>query len=286
MEDWLADLPAESRAQWFSPAGLASVIAALGVAGFVWFRLATDIFYGTLGARPEELGVSYPGVLVQSVYGGFFGVVLWGTFLSVSGCLAALGRKLWEGGGGAGQRRMLSRILGGALLVLLGVLGVLGGQLISQAVILSLVFAGLIVSLRATFRVSSRRRALAAVVAGLVVLPLVVLPPLVAIQDANSVRRGEPSLFRVFGAALFPWAPDTAVVHWKSKSGAPPSLRRTLFACVFYLGQSPAGAVVYATNADGGRQLLRVPAADAVIEVVPDANGCTTWPNAKGQALL
>ena len=285
----MVDLAGEARSEWITPSGAAAALAALAAAAYVWFRLATDVFYGALGASPEALGVGYPTVLAQSAYGlfaWFVGLLAGLLLVSVPAQLTAR----WV----ARPVRFAGVVLLLALTLVVVLRLVLGTGVASWRTLLGwLVFAaaiGIVGYLLWQFREGVRtiERHTGSFVGALILAAAVlatIVPFTSAWTSAQGVRSGEGSIFRVYGASLFPWAPEVAEIKWRD-GGPPSTLRDTRFECVFYLGEAPQGAVIYATRKDGTRQLLRVQPEQADVVVMPDASGCVGWPDPQGHVAL
>jgi hypothetical protein len=247
------------------------MFTALGATAYVAFRIDSALFYGRLGANPEEVGIRYPTVLAQvavaAVVAGFFAFLIVNLLDRAEGLYRRMGGrwKLWEA----------------ALLVAIVVLGGTAALLVDHRnlwadVGLTLIGTtiyflpiGLLLPIYAA-RLRVRWMFPGAWPAALTVLGGLLSLGVMAFIYGGQVRDGQIAV----GArrVLLPWSARVAEVRWKSRR---PPIQTD--ACVLYLGQTQSGALLYTAGRRGVRRLLIVSASDGLVSVLPEAQGCRGW---------
>ena len=244
-------------------------MGALGFTGYVWFRVVSSFFYAPLGVTPEEAGVRYPTVIAQAAYGVVF-------ILVVSAFIVAAGLLLvWYPARLMPDWPALERHqerTAAAVVCIAVVLVTIGTQIswVTAVVLACFVFIWVI----GRYFFADVKTWVVVAVCAAATLFLVLAYPLVSASElADNAREGRTSAAFPWAVPLLPWGAQVAMVTWKEKP--PPGFEDDT--CVLYLGESSQGALLYTEGEEGMRRLLRVPAAEAIVQTYPDGYACEDW---------
>jgi hypothetical protein len=286
-------------------ADVRTVLAALGIVLYAVLRIAYSVFYNHFGLTPDDLGLGYLDLLVQSAVGT---VILVMAAFAVAALVVPVYVGLSEGawvqwrnlrgrrpagpsvpehspsGNGEGESapgsdgrpsRMVSagRNLGSLALLALVIAGIVTGRpLLVLAVFLVFVARALPAGIK---RIKSGwtgehhawwRGGLAAIAS--LIAGLAIFSLLARAElDAARVQHGHASRFTVLGFQITTWGAEDATVSWTGTQVVA-ELRPLAGRCLMYLGQSNGTAFVYLASTD---EVFRIPAAAVVVRTRPAA---------------
>lgn len=261
-----------------------AVLAVLGLLFYAVLRIAYSVFYGRFGLSPDDLGLGYVELLLQSIVGTSIVLVvaLAGAFVLICeyvGVVAFLGDvfrrdKHGEQDAWSDISQFVVTVVtvsgfGAAVTAAVGLHGV-SSVMFTVAVVVIIVWAtlrGLRVLSRGVLDAHHRRRWLVVVAA--VVLATVGLSIAALIgqakSDASRVYAGHPTAPTVFGVRMTSWGAEAATVSWTSDQVAS-DLTRLAGRCVMYLGQSGGTTFVYDA---GAHETVRIPTAISAVRIRP-----------------
>ena len=282
-----------------------TVLAVLGIVLYAVLRIAYSVFYNSFGLTPDDLGLGYLDLLIQSAVGTII-------LLLVVFVVAAFAAALYVGMYGgivevrsertrarhvaktSGLERLPSvrregesvisrsqarlrralrnpkQLVPYAFLVL-----ILGGVVADQPVLVLLGVSYLIAEAlfvgikRINLGLTGDDRAWWR--AGLVTIAVVTLGLAIfsllarAESDATRVQHGHASGFTVLGFSITTWGAEQATISWTSNQIGP-GLKPLAGRCLMYLGQSNGTAFLYLVST---KEVFRVPTAAVVVRTRP-----------------
>jgi hypothetical protein len=263
-----------------------TALALLGLVAYAVLRIAYSVFYNRFGLSPDDLGLSYVDLLVQSAVGTsvllllvvagasilfaeLVGVVaIWGdlrrTFKSDSepppgGAVTVLLSLVVLGSvvaGAIGLHALAGILLTIGTLTLAGWATIRGGIIIVHGV--SSKDSGRVAHTRwwRRFVAAAVMLAVAIAIAGLIAQ---------ASSDASHVYEGRPASFTVLGVRVTSWGAERATVSWTSNQVAP-DLQPLAGRCLMYLGQSGATNFLYRPDT---HEVVRIPMAVSTVHIRP-----------------
>jgi hypothetical protein len=264
-----------------------AVFAVLGLLFYAVLRIATSVFYGRFGLSPDDLGLGYVELLVQSVVGTSIVLVvaLAAAFLVICEYVGVVAffndifrrqgtdeRDAWSDLSSIVFTVVAVSGTGSAITAAVGLQGV-SGAMLTLAIAVVLVWTtlrGVRVLSRGVLG-AHRRRWLVLVAAVVLATVGFSIAALIgqARDDADRVFAGHPAAPAVFGVRMTSWGAETATLSWTSDQVAP-DLRRLTGRCLMYLGQSGGTSFFYDP---GAHETVRIPAAISAVRIRPPS--CT-----------
>lgn len=205
------------------------VLAVLGIVLYAVLRIAYSFFYSPFGLRPDDLGLGYLDLLVQSAVGIVLlcmamlvvAAVFYAAFSLTKAASKSLTRHI---DGRSLDERVPKKKKQDA-----GTGSPLGDRRIWAALILVVIVAALLMAR--------------------------------AYSDRSKVWDGHSASFTVFGFSITSWGAEDATISWTSDVTAA-ELSPLAGRCLLYFGQSGGTAYFYKRDT---RQVLRIPTSDIVI---------------------
>jgi hypothetical protein len=249
---------------------MSAVLALMAIVLYAILRIAYSIFYSHFGLTPDDLGLNYLDLVVQSAVG----VVLLSMAILVFTAIPFLVV--------AAYRTRLDSKWKEAILVIASCLSVLALVLAFTALstpaalviyciyillLLPLGVLGFIDGLRGPSRRLWRGAMIAAAVVALALATGYILVR--AKDDRSSVYDGDPAGFRLFGFSITTWGAEEATVKWTSDTVAA-DLKPVANRCLLYFGQSAGTSYFYVADT---HQVLRLSTASVLVYTGPEA--CT-----------
>ena len=259
------------------------ISAALAVAAIILYgvlRIAYSVFYHGFGLTPDDLGLGYGDLLVQSAVGTVLLLVAMLLLASI-GALFAVGcmRVIDRAAGVEGRRLWL--VCGG----LFGFALVTIASTFTRSQVSSDVFSGTVV-LASVIVVPFGVHALIAGLRGdhagqwwrgIMVVPVVVFAFAIwallqkAKDDRARVLSGHPASFTLLGFPITSWRAEDATVRWTNAKPAS-DLTSLTNSCLLYLGESGGTAFLYRATT---HRLLRISTGNIVIHTGRDVCSST-----------
>ena len=277
-----------------------TVLAVLGIVLYAVLRIAYSVFYSNFGLTPDDLGLGYLDLLIQSAVGTVMLLMamfivealvvvayvgIWGDFRNSIRDLRHTGSAESERPPPAKQkdesvtpqsrnrRGRRGRWVGSIGLLAVTVLAVVGWLVglgvLALPLYCVLFVPTLIVGIKLTKRGLTENRArwergLAAIALATLGLAILLLLSR-AESDAERVQLGYPSSDTVLGFRITTWGAEDATVSWTSNQIAA-DLRPLAGRCLMYLGQSNGTAFLYLVST---HEVYRVPTAVIVVRTQP-----------------
>ena len=265
-----------------------TVLAVLGLLFYAVLRTAYSVFYNRFGLSPDDLGLSYVDLLVQSAVGTSVLLLLVVAGASiVFAMLVGIGatvRDLSRDGRGEPEAGWSA-----AATLVFGITSV--GSLAAQAVGLHTVSSALLAIAAAVLWLWGTIRGWIEIVHGVAgrepghptrtrrwrwfVTAAIVLAVAIAIAglisqasgDAKRVHEGHPASFTVLGVRVTSWGAEHATVSWTTNQVAA-DLQPLAGRCLLYLGQSGATNFLYRPDT---HEVVRIPMAVSTVHIRPPA---------------
>ena len=266
-----------------------TALALLGLLAYAVLRIAYSVFYNRFGLSPDDLGLTYVDLLVQSAVGTSVllllvvgGVsILFAEFVGVGAALGDIRRDA-KGDPDYSYSAFLTTVvvvtgLGAAAADLIGLHAVSGVLLTVCAVVVAIwaTIRGCILIVRGVRGHAgghpARTRWWRWVVTASVLLAVAIaIAGLIsqASADATRVYEGHPSSFTVLGVRVTSWGAEQATVSWTSNQVAA-ELAPLAGRCLMYLGQSDATNFLYRPDT---HEVVRIPASVSTVHIRPP--GC------------
>jgi hypothetical protein len=273
-----------SLGEWAAPAGAAALTAALGAVAYVILYVAAARFYAPFGLRPEDVGLTYPTLLVRSLGAGVLLALLYAGAMLITWPFFVGIRALWKGSSWApeelpdhlrrpGQKRrrldwtLLALLLPFWLLCVTALITAVV-TFVQQAGAAAVIVAFIVGAAAQAIRlrtVSRRRRALLNPL-GWFLLVLVLVGATREYLDwadeaARSVRQGQALSLTQDGLPFYAWRATPARI---ATTGGRQDR------CLLYLGES--SSAIWLFSVEDRRTLRRAP--DTAIEFEPTRPGC------------
>jgi hypothetical protein len=266
---------------------LATAVTLAGFVAYGFLRVADQLFYSRLDAKPEDVGLGYVETLSQAliILGIFFFLVfvLFGTWATIR-----IGKSIRDAGGNparyARQHPGSTLVYCGELLLLLLIAVVAGKGLregLPKGIVPMWFFGAIGLIIYGMYYERSRGRPAVGGITAAKVTPVLIL--LLALSSgvvfyveesaSQAIIHGQtrgPAYGRPWLTPFFPWIGERAEVHWLNGS-SPPGFRNESSDCLMFLGHADNTNVFY--DARTGRS-VRVPITSATITVHQQAPPC------------
>jgi hypothetical protein len=254
-----------------------TVLAALGIVLYAVLRIAYSVFYHKFGLTPDDLGLSYLDLLIQSAVGTV--ILLMAIFVVTAAAVAVYAgivtdQYAKQEGESHPTKPWVDRAVALGTVALL-VLALYGAYVVDSPALYIPAFLLLTVHtlIAGIKRIKSEltgkrhtrwRMALGTI--ALATLGLAIFSLLVrAERDATRVQLGHASSFTVLGFQITTWGAEEATVSWTSNQVAA-DLMPLADQCLMYLGQSNGTAFLYLART---HEVFRVPTAIVVVRTQP-----------------
>jgi hypothetical protein len=263
-----------------------TVLAVLGLVFYAVLRIAYSVFYNDFGLSPDDLGLSYVDLLVQSAVGtSVLLLVVVGSasilFCEFVGLGATVGdiRRGAKGEPASGLTAAMTIVvvIAGLCAAAADAVGAhaVAGALLTVAAIVVAIWAtvrGWIVIERGvrshdTAQRTRRRRWRWFVAVAILLAVAVAIAGLIsqAKSDATRVHDGHPASFTVLGVRVTSWGAEQATVSWTSNQVAA-ELRPLAGRCLMYFGQSAGTNFLYRPDT---HEVVRIPVAVSTVHIRP-----------------